>query len=81
MRVRRNLEYPAQARRLHLTGISKFSFIIKLNGRIEDLRLESGSGHHLLDEAARKAIQDAAPFPAPPVPARIVIPIKFSLRD
>jgi protein TonB len=78
-RIRRNLEYPSQARRMGLTGVSKYSFIIKLDGEIEDLKLEESSGRQILDEAARRAILRAAPFPAPPVPARIIIPISFRL--
>lgn len=78
--IRRNLEYPSFAKRKRLTGIAQFSFVIKMDGTIESLRMEKSSGHGILDEAAEKAIRKAAPFPKPPTPALLVVPIDFRLN-
>ena len=77
--IRRHLQYPDPARRRKLTGIAEFTFIIQRDGSIEDLRLQKRSGHSILDEAAEKAIERAAPFPRPPVPARLMVPIEFRM--
>ena len=77
--IRRNVQYPDLARRQKLAGTADFTFIIRQDGTIEDLRLQKSSGHSILDEAGWKAIQQAVPFPRPPVPARIVIPIDFRM--
>ena len=77
--IRRNLQYPDYARRKGLTGTAHFAFVIKRDGGIENLRLKESSGHDILDEAAAKAIQRAAPFPRPQEPALLVVPISFRL--
>ena len=77
--IRRHLQYPDYARRKKLTGTAHFVFVIKRDGTIEHLSLKESSGHDILDEAAEKAIQRAAPFPKPPVPALLVVPINFRL--
>ena len=77
--IRRNLQYPDYARRKGLTGTAHFAFVIKPDGSIENLRLKESSGHDILDEAAAKAIQRAAPFPRPQEPALLVVPISFRL--
>ncbi len=77
--IQRNLQYPDFARRKRLTGTVHFAFVIRQDGSIEDLNLKKSSGHDILDEAAQKAIQQAAPFPRPPVPALLVVPINFRL--
>lgn len=79
MHISRNFEYPSQARRMGLSGTATFSFIIQKDGHIQDLQLDKSSGHRILDEAVEKAITRAAPFPPPPVPARLIIPIRCRL--
>ena len=78
--IRRNLRYPDYARRERLTGTARFTFVIKQDGNIENLSLKESSGHDILDEAAEKAIRQAAPFSRPPEPALLVIPINFRLN-
>lgn len=81
VRIRRNLDYPAQARRMGLFGVCRYSFAINMDGQISALEVVESSGHHVLDEAGKKAILRSVPFPAPPTPAQIIIPIKFSLTS
>jgi TonB family protein len=78
--IRRNLQYPDYARRKGLTGAAQFAFVIRQDGTIEDLSLKESSGYDILDRAAEKAIQQAAPFPQPPEPALLVVPINFRLN-
>ncbi|MDR2050756.1 MAG: TonB family protein [Deltaproteobacteria bacterium] len=77
--IGRNLIYPARARRSGLTGRATYSFTITPEGKVEDLVLRTSSGQRILDEAGRAAILRSAPFPPPPEPARITIPIVFRL--
>lgn len=77
--IRRHLKYPDYARRKKLTGVARFAFVIKRDGTTENFRIKESSGHDILDEAAQRAIERAAPFPRPPVPALLVVPGSFRL--
>jgi protein TonB len=77
--VRRNLVYPQKAREEDLEGQVLVSFLIEQDGTVKDVKVTKSSGHGILDEAARSAIYRAAPFPKPPMPAKIVIPFNFKL--
>ncbi|MDR2633146.1 MAG: TonB family protein [Treponema sp.] len=79
-RIRDKLVYPSQARKAGLQGVSEVSFTIHEDGRVSAVSLVKSSGHSILDEAALETIYAAAPFPRPPAPARIAIPIAFRLR-
>ncbi|MDR2394876.1 MAG: TonB family protein [Treponema sp.] len=79
-RIRDKLVYPASARKAGIQGISEVSFTIHEDGRVSAVTLVKSSGHPILDEAAMETIYAAAPFPRPPGPARIAIPIAFRLR-
>ncbi|MEW6185523.1 MAG: energy transducer TonB [Thermodesulfobacteriota bacterium] len=39
-----------------------------------------GSGVSLLDQCAIETVKETAPFPKPPVEARIVIPVVFRIQ-
>jgi len=56
------------------------SFVIEESGKVGDVRLEQGSGFGLLDRDAADTIRRAAPFPKPPVKARLVIPVEYILQ-
>jgi protein TonB len=79
-RIRDRLVYPSAARRAGIQGVTEVSFIIREDGSIGAVTVRTGSGHTVLDEAAVAAVSAAAPFPRPPMPARIAIPISFRLR-
>jgi protein TonB len=79
-RIRDRLVYPSPARRAGIQGVTEASFTIHEDGSISAVTVRTGSGHAALDEAALAAIFAAAPFPRPPAPARIAIPISFRLR-
>lgn len=64
-----------------ITGTTICEFIIMKNGNIKEPHLKETSGYaSSLDEAARQAIKHASPFPKPPVAARIIVPVTFSLK-
>ncbi|MBU1455031.1 MAG: energy transducer TonB, partial [Proteobacteria bacterium] len=78
--ILRNLSFPASARKKRLSGRIEVSFFIGKDGRVDDIRLDSSSGHALLDMNVTRAIRRSSPFPAPPDRARITLPIVFRLK-
>ena len=78
--IMRNLSFPAGARKLGWTGKIRVSFLIREDGRVEDITIVSGSGHEVLDINVIAAIRRTAPFPQPPVKARFILPIAYSLK-
>lgn len=52
----RSPEYPAVSRRMEETGTVVLDFLIDLDGRVAESKVESSSGHPRLDEAARDAM-------------------------
>jgi len=73
------MTYPAVARRNGWQGKVLVSFVICLDGRVEDIRIEKSSGFALLDKNAVTIIKESAPFPNPPVRATLIVPIDYSL--
>jgi protein TonB len=79
-RIRDKLVYPVPARKAGIQGVTQVSFTIHEDGRVSAVTVLKSSGHGILDKAALETIYAAAPFPRPPAPARIAIPIAFRLR-
>ena len=52
----RKPEYPAVSRRMEETGTVVLNFLIGVDGRVAESRVEQSSGHPRLDEAAREAM-------------------------
>ncbi len=61
-----NLNYPQTARTQKLYGQLQLTVSIRADGNIESIRVQQSSGHKLLDDAARRIVQLAAPFPVFP---------------
>jgi protein TonB len=80
-RVRSKLVYPAQARRTGVGGIVEVLFTLNIDGSVSGVSVKKSAGAEMLDEAAIAAIKSAAPFRAPPVSTRLLIPVVFNLRQ
>lgn len=65
-----NLNYPAAAKVQKLYGQLQMTVSIRANGSIEEVRIQQSSGSGVLDEAAKRIVQMAAPFDAFPADIR-----------
>jgi protein TonB len=79
-RIREKLVYPPQARRTGAQGRAEAAFTVYPDGSIGGLEILTSSGQESLDQALIDAIRAAAPFPPPPVQARLVMPLTFRLK-
>ena len=62
-----NLNYPEEAKRLHLTGNLLLDVALNADGSINNLAIRRSSGQKVLDDAAIRIVELAAPFaPFPP---------------
>jgi protein TonB len=77
--VRKNMSYPILARKSGWQGRVLVSFVICLDGRVEDVRIEKSSGITFLDKNAVDTVKKSAPFPNPPIRATIFLPIDYTL--
>ncbi len=75
--IQARVQYPRLARSQGLEGTVVVRFRLGAGGAPEDLSIVA-SGGELLDEAARRAVEKAAPFPAGAGWVRV--PIEFALR-
>lgn len=57
-----NQHYPLAARARHLHGEVRLMVVLMPSGHIRAIRLLQGSGHRILDEAAKDSVRQAAPF-------------------
>ncbi|MDD2467986.1 MAG: energy transducer TonB [Desulfobulbus sp.] len=80
-RILRNLQFPATARKMGLSGKIVVSFVLKANGQVEGITVVSSSGHDILDRSVVATIRRIAPFPKPPVSAQLMLPIVFHLKS
>jgi len=78
--IHKHLIYPAMAKKMGWEGKVITSFIVSSGGYARDVRISKSSGYEILDENAIKAINNASPFPKPPVEAQIIIPILYRLN-
>ena len=58
-----NLNYPDQARRKKLNGTLILDVVINADGELIKTDLRQSSGHQLLDDAAKRIVKLAAPYP------------------
>jgi periplasmic protein TonB len=79
-KILRNVSYPDTAKRMGWQGKILLSFVITANGSVRGFKIIKSSGFPLLDKSAIDTVEDAAPFPKPPVEAQLVIPIVYRLE-
>jgi len=61
-----NLNYPDEARRAKLSGTLILDVVINAEGELVKTDLRRSSGHQILDDAAKRIVQLAAPYSAFP---------------
>jgi len=66
LKIERHKEYPDMARISHIEGRVTIRFVITPDGDVNTVEVVKTSRHKVLDIAALRAVQDAAPFPKPP---------------
>ncbi|MFZ2267270.1 MAG: energy transducer TonB [Azonexus sp.] len=71
--------YPAEAIAQGLEGEVLVLMLLDEQGRVAAARVEQGSGHRLLDDAALKAIRALHSVPAE-APREAILPVSFKLR-
>jgi len=85
-RIEKNQQYPLWAHRNNLEGVVVVRFALTREGLVQQIGLDSSSGHRILDEAALQAVLRGVPYPPPPegVPQQQLdgrIPVRFSIQD
>ena len=75
-----NLRYPSKARKMGWNGKLAIEFVILESGTVDKIRVTRSSGIPLLDSDAEETVRRSAPFPKPPVSARLVIPVEYVLK-
>ncbi len=78
-KIASHVRYPRHARRMGWSGAVQVSFIIEEHGGVSDVRIVRNSQVSILNDEAIDSVKRSAPFPRPPVRARIIIPVEFVL--
>jgi protein TonB len=83
--LERHKRYPSRARKMRQEGIVRVRFVIDRSGKVISHRIETSSGHTVLDHAASELLRRASPMPAIPASMgrsrlEIVVPIAYRLR-
>jgi periplasmic protein TonB len=71
--------YPAEAISQGLEGEALILLIINESGNVVAARIEQGSGHRLLDDAALRAVRSVRSLPAD-APIETILPVRFRLH-
>jgi protein TonB len=71
--------YPEEAIARGLEGEVLVLIIIDESGRVTAARVEQGSGHRILDDAALRAVRSLRSLPAD-APREALLPVRFRLR-
>jgi TonB family protein len=85
-RIEKVKDYPLIARKNQYEGTAFCRFTLLKDGDVKDICVVGRSGYPILDEAAKRAIREAAPYP--PFPSCIEgssidvkVPLVFKLKD
>ena len=77
--------YPEEARKKHIKGDIVVAFVLDRKGGVSGVRVETGSGYPVLDQAALAVLSRAAPLPPPPrevggETVELLLPMRYQLR-
>ena len=76
--------YPEKARRLGQQGLTLLTVRVGSAGNAIDVRLKTGSGHGILDDAAIKAVKcwtfEPARIGSVPIESDVEVPVRFRLE-
>lgn len=78
-RVQSAVEYPPLARERGWEGVAHVRFGIERSGAPVGVKVARSSGHALLDRAAERSVDRAAPLPW--VYGRVEVPVRFRLDE
>jgi protein TonB len=83
-KIEENRRYPPWARRNGWQGKVVLDFVIRSDGHLGGVEVVESSGHRLLDQVEKEAIQRANPFPPLPREGKkslqLRVPIVFQLE-
>lgn len=85
-RIERHKRFPLLATERGWEGIVKVRFLLRRDGRVEQVSVTRSSAFALLDKAAMRAVEGGAPFPPFPESIRksslwFEVPLVFELRE
>lgn len=76
--------YPRLARRMGKQGVVLLEVFVSASGMVEEVKVATGSGHEILDEAALDAVRGWRFAPGQrngrPAAMRVRVPVRFELR-
>jgi protein TonB len=75
-----NMNYPEAARREQIYGSLRMTVAINSDGSVHEIAVDKGSGHRILDAAAQKIVEMAAPYGAFPADIRSEVDILYITR-
>jgi protein TonB len=75
-----NMNYPEAARREQIYGSLRMTVAINSDGSVHEVVVDKGSGHRILDAAAQKVVEMAAPYGTFPADIRSEVDILYITR-
>jgi len=75
-----SIRYPERARRMGWEGTVLLSFIVLENGRIEEVKIVSGSGYHTLDDHAKEVVEKTSFKRKMPYKLIVLLPVEYRLK-
>ena len=76
--IEKHKHYPRAARRRRIEGDAGVTFVLQAGGAVGNLSVEGAQD--ALNEAARRAVEDALPLPEPPSALGLPWPVAFTMR-
>ena len=78
--ILKNITYPPMAKKHGWKGNMRVSFVIREDGKVQQLKIVKSSGYEVLDRNVVETVRKVQPFPRPPLQAEIVIPVVYAIK-